>query len=218
MIQLYYFPSNASMAPHIVLHELGVPFELSLVDRNAGALRSPEFLAINPNGLLPALRDGELVLWDSLAICEYANERWLGGRGWPAELQRRALARAAAAEMHSGFAALRTQLPMNSRRRPDSYRWDAAAQRDIDRVQALWRTLRREHGAGGDFLFGGFGIVDAMFAPVAIRFDGYGVALDDTATAYLQALSALPALQQWRQAAEQESARVAATDALCRPG
>ena len=128
------------------------------------------------------------------------------------------LARAAAAEMHSGFAALRTQLPMNSRRRPDGYRWDAAAQRDIDRVQALWRTLRREHGAGGDFLFGGFGIVDAMFAPVAIRFDGYGVALDDTAAAYLQALSALPALQQWRQAAAQESARVAATDALCRPG
>ncbi len=209
--------SSWSLRPWLLLRQFGVEFDEVVL-----ALDTPEFAAQalrhSPTGKVPALRDGELVLWDSLAICEYANERWLGGRGWPAELQRRALARAAAAEMHSGFAALRTQLPMNSRRRPDSYRWDAAAQRDIDRVQALWRTLRREHGAGGDFLFGGFGIADAMFAPVAIRFDGYGVALDDTAAAYLQALSALPALQQWRQAAAQESARVAATDALCRPG
>jgi len=209
--------SSWSLRPWLLLRQFGVEFDEVVL-----ALDTPEFaaqaLGHSPTGKVPALRDGELVLWDSLAICEYANERWLGGRGWPAELPQRALARAAAAEMHSGFAALRTQLPMNSRRRPDGYRWDPAAQRDIDRVQALWRTLRREHGAGGDFLFGGFGIVDAMFAPVAIRFDGYGVALDDTAAAYLQALSALPALQQWRQAAEQESARVAATDALCRPG
>lgn len=209
--------SSWSLRPWLLLRQFGVEFDEVVL-----ALDTPEFAAQalrhSPTGKVSALRDGDLVLWDSLAICEYANERWLGGRGWPPELPRRALARAAAAEMHSGFAALRTQLPMNSRRRPDGYRWDAAAQRDIDRVQALWRTLRREHGAGGDFLFGGFGIVDAMFAPVAIRFDGYGVALDDTAAAYLQALSALPALRQWRQAAEQESARVAATDALCRPG
>ena len=119
--------------------------------------------------------------------------------------------------MHSGFTALRTQLPMNSRRQPDGYRWDEAAQRDIDRVQALWRELRGAHGAGGDFLFGPFGIVDAMFAPVAIRFDGYGVAVDDTAAAYMQALFALPALREWRQAAAQESEHVAATDALRRP-
>ncbi|WP_254574313.1 glutathione S-transferase [Stenotrophomonas acidaminiphila] len=209
--------SSWSLRPWLLLRQFGVEFDEVVL-----ALDTPEFAAQalrhSPTGKVPALRDGDLVLWDSLAICEYANERWLGGRGWPAELPRRALARAAAAEMHSGFAALRTQLPMNSRRRPDGYRWDAAAQRDIDRVQALWRSLRRGHGAGGDFLFGGFGIVDAMFAPVAIRFDGYGVALDDTAAAYLQALSALPALRQWRQAAGQESARVAAADALCRPG
>lgn len=209
--------SSWSLRPWLLLRQFGVEFDEVVL-----ALDTPEFAAQalrhSPTGKVPALRDGDLVLWDSLAICEYANERWLGGRGWPAELPRRALARAAAAEMHSGFAALRTQLPMNSRRRPDGYRWDAAAQRDIDRVQALWRSLRRGHGAGCDFLFGGFGIVDAMFAPVAIRFDGYGVALDDTAAAYLQALSALPALRQWRQAAGQESARVAAADALCRPG
>jgi len=208
--------SSWSLRPWLLLRQFGVEF-----DEVRLALDAPDFAAQalrhSPTGKVPALRDGALALWDSLAICEYANERWLDGNGWPADLHRRALARAAAAEMHSGFTALRTQLPMNSRRRPDAYRWDAAAQRDIDRVQALWRGLHRDHGAGGDFLFGGFGIVDAMFAPVAIRFDGYGVAVDDTAAAYMQALFALPALRQWRQAAEQESERVAATDALCRP-
>jgi len=206
--------SSWSLRPWLLLRHFGVEFDevrllLDTPGFAAGALRH------SPTGKVPALRDGALVLWDSLAICEYANERWLDGNGWPADLHRRALARAAAAEMHSGFAALRTQLPMNSRRRPDAYRWDAAAQRDIEWIQALWRELRRDHGAGGDFLFGEFGIVDAMFAPVAIRFDGYGVAVDDTAAAYLRALFALPALRQWRDEAAREAEHVPATDALC---
>jgi len=208
--------SSWSLRPWLLLRQAGVEFEeVGLL------LDTPGFAAEaarhSPTGKVPVLRDGDLVVWDSLAICEYVNERWLEGRGWPAAREQRALARAAAAEMHSGFTALRTQLPMNSRRRPDAYRWDAAAQHDIDRVQALWRDLRREYGAGGDFLFGTFDIVDAMFAPVAIRFDGYGVAVDDTAAAYMQALFVLPALRQWRQAAARETARVAATDALCQP-
>ena len=208
--------SSWSLRPWLLLRQFGVEFDEVVL-----ALDTPEFAAQalrhSPTGKVPALRDGQVSVWDSLAICEYANERWLDGRGWPAERGQRALARAAASEMHSGFTALRTQLPMNSRRQPDGYRWDEAAQRDLDRVQALWRELRGAHGAGGDFLFGPFGIVDAMFAPVAIRFDGYGVALDDTAAAYVQALFTLPAMREWRQAAAQESEHVAATDALHRP-
>ena len=208
--------SSWSLRPWLLLSHFGVAFEEVRLP-----LDTPQFAAEvgrhSPTGKVPALHDDDVHVWDSLAICEYANERWLDGRGWPAERGQRALARAAAAEMHSGFTALRTQLPMNSRRQPDGYRWDEAAQRDIDRVQALWRELRGAHGAGGDFLFGPFGIVDAMFAPVAIRFDGYGVAVDDTAAAYMQALFALPALREWRQAAAQESEHVAATDALRRP-
>ncbi|WP_305806335.1 glutathione S-transferase family protein [Stenotrophomonas sp. YIM B06876] len=209
--------SSWSLRPWLLLRHFAVAFDEVMLE-----LDTPGFAAAalrhSPTGQVPALHDGELLLWDSLAICEYANERWLDGRGWPADLRQRAIARAAAAEMHAGFAALRSQLPMNSRRQPDAYRWDAAAQRDIDRVQALWRELRREHGHGGDFLFGQFGIVDAMFAPVAIRFEGYGVALDTVAADYLQALAALPALREWRQAGAGETAHVAATDALCRPG
>ncbi|WP_269790203.1 glutathione S-transferase family protein [Stenotrophomonas sp. Iso1] len=208
--------SSWSLRSWLLLRHFGVDF-----DEVRLALDTPEFVAeigrYSPSGKVPALHDGEVQVWDSLAICEYANERWLDGRGWPLDSRQRALARAAAAEMHSGFVALRSQLPMNSRRTPDAYDWDAAAQRDIDRIQALWRELRRSEGAGGEFLFGDFGIVDAMFAPVAVRFDGYGVSLDGEAGAYQRALLALPAMREWRQAGAQEVERVAATDGLIRP-
>ncbi len=208
--------SSWSLRPWLLLRHFGVGF-----DEVRLPLDTPEFQArarqYSPTARVPALRDGDLSLWDSLAICEYANERWLDGSGWPRDTAARALARAASAEMHSGFAALRTQLPMNSRRRPDGYRWDEAAQRDIDRVQALWGELRGRIGGGGEFLCGDFGIVDAMFAPVAVRFDGYGVPVRGTAAAYQRALLALPAMCEWREAAVAEAESIAATEALRAP-
>jgi glutathione S-transferase len=205
--------SSWSLRPWLLLRHFGIAFdELRL------PLDTPEFHdAIgrwSPTRTVPVLHDDGLVVADSLAICEYANERWLDGRGWPADLRTRAKARAAAAEMHSGFRALRTQLPMNCRRQPDGYRWDAAAQADIDRVQQLWGELRGEFAAHGDFLCGGFGIVDAMFAPVAMRFLGYGVAMDDNARRYVDALLAMPAVREWRAAAAAEPERIEATDRL----
>ena len=213
--------SSWSLRPWLLLRQFGVAFEEQRL-----ALDTPAFHDQighwSPSRRVPALHDDGLVVWDSLAICEYANERWLGGRGWPALLHHRALARAASAEMHSGFTALRAQLPMNCRRRPDGYRWDAAAEADIARVQALWALLRGECGdgigdglgGGGDFLCGEFGIVDAMFAPVAIRFVGYGVEMDETASRYVAALSALPAMREWQAAAEAEPERIVATERL----
>ena len=212
--------SSWSLRPWLLLRQFGVAF-----DERRLALDTPGFHdeigRWSPTRRVPVLHDDGLVVWDSLAICEYANERWLGGRGWPASLQARALARAAAAEMHSGFAALRAQLPMNCRRRPDDYCWDNAAAADIARVQALWALLRGGRsgdgvGADGEFLCGEFGIVDAMFAPVAIRFIGYGVAMDATAARYVQALCALPAMREWQAAGEAESERIAVTDAFVR--
>lgn len=208
--------SSWSLRPWLLLRHFGVEFDEVRLALDTPGFAS-EVLQHSPTGKVPALRDGALLVWDSLDICEYANERWLGGRGWPADLAQRALARAAAAEMHSGFTALRSQLPMNSRRQPDGYRWDAAAQVDINRIRALWSELRRQHGAGGAFLFGQFGIVDAMFAPVAVRFDGYGVAAEGVAGEYLQALLDLPALREWRQAGAAEIEHVAATDDLRQP-
>lgn len=195
--------SSWSLRPWLLMRAFGVEF-----DEIRLPLDTPEFAerigALSPTRRVPALRDGDLVIADSLAICEYVNDRWLDGRGWPDAIGARALARAAAAEMHSGFAALRTQLPMNSRRRPDAYRWDAQAQADIDRVQQLWRELRARHRNEGDFLCGRFGIVDAMFAPVVIRFDGYGVPVDEVCAAYMRTVDALPAMCEWRESAVHE--------------
>ena len=204
--------SSWSLRPWLLLRHFGVAFdELRL------PLDTPEFHAQvgrwSPTKRVPVLRDGALTVWDSLAICEYANERWLDGKGWPADPDARAIARCAASEMHSGFAALRSQLPMNVRRQPNQYRWDAAAEADIERVQALWRELRLRFGKGGDFLCGGFGIVDAMFAPVCVRFRGYGVRTDDTASAYMEAMFALPAMLDWQAAARAETERVGADEA-----
>ena len=127
--------STWSLRPWLALKRTGAPFSETLIGlRQDEGRTEAAILPHSPSGLVPALKDGDLTVWDSLAICEYANERWLDGQGWPRERAARAVARAAAAEMHSGFTALRTQLPMNSRRTPDAYRWDAAAQRDIDRV------------------------------------------------------------------------------------
>jgi glutathione S-transferase len=195
--------SSWSLRPWLLMRAFGLAFEEQRL-----ALDTPAFAesiaALSPTRRVPVLHDGGLVVWDSLAICEYVNDRWLHGRGWPERLDSRALARAASAEMHSGFAALRTQLPMNSRRRPDGYRWDAAAQADIDRVQQLWRELRARHAGEGEFLCGRFGIVDAMFAPVVIRFDGYGVPVDEACARYMDAINALPAMREWRDAAARE--------------
>lgn len=198
--------SSWSLRPWLLMREAGLPFEEIRLP-----LDTPEFArripALSPTGKVPVLHDGDRVVWDSLAICEYVNDAFLEGRGWPADRGLRALARCAAAEMHSGFAALRAQLPMDCRRRPDAYRWKADAEADIQRVMALWRDLRR-HAGDGPFLLGAFGIVDAMFAPVAIRFRGYGVVMDDSARGFAEAVFALPAMREWQAAAEAESERI----------
>jgi len=196
--------SSWSLRPWMVLRTFGVPFDEVMLQ-----LDTPEFQAEiarwAPNRRVPALHDDALVVWDSLAICEYLNERYLDNRGWPADIAARAHARSAAAEMHSGFTALRTQMPMNMRRTPDAYRGDAAAAKDIARVQQLWGELRARHGAGGEFLCGAFSIVDAMFAPVVSRFLSYGVPMDDNARAFADAIQSLPAWQAWRDAGFAES-------------
>jgi glutathione S-transferase len=199
--------SSWSLRPSLLLRTAGVDFDEVVLPLDTPAF-APGIAAYGAAGRVPVLVDGAVTAWDSLAICEYANERWLDGAGWPADPALRALARSASAEMHSGFAALRAQLPMNVRRRPDGYRWDAAADADIARVQALWRQLRA-HAVDGPFLLGRFGIVDAMFAPVCVRFRGYGVALDEVAAAYVAAILALPAWRDWEAAALAETAVIA---------
>ena len=164
--------SSWSLRGWLALRKSGIEFEEFRIP-----LSTPEgdrMLADEtPAGLVPVLVDGEVTVWESLAIAEYAAEQ--NPELWPESRAARALARAMAAEMHAGFAALRHALPMNCRARGRRVEIGADAQRDIDRIQRLWADARTRHGAGGPWLFGRFGVVDAMYAPVASRFATYGV-------------------------------------------
>lgn len=195
--------SSWSLRPWLMMTYYQLPFlEIKL------PLDTPEFyeriVNYSPTGRVPVLRDEGETVWDSLAICEIINERYLDGRAWPKDLQARAAARCAAAEMHSGFAALRAQLPMVCHREPGDFHWNDAADKDIARIQAIWLDLRTRFGDTGKFLCGEFGIVDAMFAPVCIRFTTYGVAMDENAGTYVNAIYQLPAMQLWLAEAKAE--------------
>ncbi|MEL3890659.1 glutathione S-transferase family protein [Ferrovibrio sp. MS7] len=196
--------SSWSLRPWLALKAAGLAFEERLI-----GLRRPEtkaeILRYSPSGKLPLLIDGALSVWDSLAICEYVAERAPQAGLWPEAADARAVARAVAAEMHSGFMPLRRDYSMDiSRRFPDQGSPEAKA--DALRVQEIWRDCRARFGQSrGDFLFGGFGIADCMYAPVVTRFRTYGLALDPVSQAYCDAVMAHPAMREWCQAAEQET-------------
>jgi glutathione S-transferase len=191
--------SSWSLRPWLLLSVLGIAFEEKLVPFGEGA-----FEAFSPSGKVPCLDDGGEIVWDSLAITEYLAERHAGV--WPDEASARAWARCASAEMHSGFAALREYCTMNCGIRVRLEPQRPALDRDVARVVELWHQgLDR---FGGPWLAGPrFTAVDAFFAPVALRFQSYGVALPEPAAAYAGRLRALPAMQAWYAAALAETWR-----------
>jgi glutathione S-transferase len=184
--------------------ERGIPFEERQVALRDGSSWDA-FRVFAPNGKVPCLRDGDTVVWDSLAIVEYLAERHPGV--WPADARARAWARCASAEMHSGFTALRGTCPMNCAVRVQFHGIDASLGHDLARLSELWNEgLAR---FGGPFLAGpAFGAVDAFFAPVAWRILSYGLPLDATASAYAQRLRELPGMRRWYAAALAETARL----------
>ena len=159
---------------------------------------------VSPAGLVPVLLDDDFAVWDSLAICEYVAERHPQAHLWPADPRARARARSLAAQMHSGFNRLRSVLPMNVEAHLPGIDI-SEAQQDISRIQAIWQDTRAEFGASGPFLFGRFGIVDAFYAPVVSRFVTYGVPAVGSVREYMDAVLALPAMQQWTQEARTEA-------------
>lgn len=158
-------------------------------------------LAQSPSGRVPVLHHDGLRIWESLAICEYVTDRFSLPQAWPVDIRARSLARSFALEMHSGFAALRRELPFDATRDPQAKQISAEAAADIQRVCAIWREARDTHGKGGPWLFGEFGIVDAMYAPVALRFEAYAIELGEVERAYVQTVLAHKAVQQWIEAA-----------------
>ena len=195
--------SSWSLRGWLMLKQTGAGFAEELIPLDEAATR-PSILRHSPSGKVPALRHSEQVIWESLAIGEYLAELFPEAQLWPQDRSARALARAVSAEMHAGFAALRSQLPMNLRSSFPNRGLTPEAQADINRITALWRDCRRGFGAGGPFLFGRFTIADAMYAPVVSRFRTYGVGLDAEAQAYGEAVWASAAMQEWAAAARRE--------------
>ncbi|MDM9559015.1 MULTISPECIES: glutathione S-transferase family protein [Bordetella] len=187
--------SSWSLRAWLALRATGIPFS----EQKLG-LFTPEFAerlgGITPAGLVPVLLDGDFAVWDSLAICEYAAERHPEAGLWPADPHARARARSLAAQMHSGFGQLRQLLPMNVEAKLSGIDY-SAAQGDISRVQAIWHDTRAEFGQGGPFLFGKFSAADAFYAPVVSRFTTYGVPAAGAVREYMDAVLALPAMQEW---------------------
>jgi glutathione S-transferase len=193
--------SSWSLRAWIALKHLGVPFEEIQVILDTPTTRE-DIEHYGPSGRVPVLRLGELAVWDSLAICEYAAE--LTGRGWPQDARARAVARSVCAEMHSGFSHLRSLWPMNARARNRRTAITAALEADIERIDVIWNDCRARFGAAGPWLFGEYSIADAMYAPVVLRFNTYSARISPTARWYMASVLEDPALQEWVAAAKQE--------------
>jgi glutathione S-transferase len=193
--------SSWSLRPWLALRASGIPFREEAVSLAPDAGKAARFARL-PGGRVPCLQDGEVFVWDSLSICEYLAERHPGL--WPADPVARAWGRSIAAEMHSGFSALRSQMTMDVRARRPQRRRSPALLADIARVEAIWNETRARFGAGGPFLFGRFTNADAFYGPVVFRFRTYGVEPAGAAGAYAQAMLELPAMREWERGGESE--------------
>lgn len=207
MLTLYIANKNLSswsLRPWILLKMLGAPFH-EVVETFTTYGKSgnsyEKFKKFSPTGLVPCLQDGELLVWDSLAICEHIAEAYPAA--WPQNKSARVWARSATAEMHSGFHALRSQCPMNCRPQAPIQHIDEALAKDLARIVELWESGLQSFS--GPFLAGRrFTTVDAFFVPVALRARNYKLPVSDLCQAWIDQVLALPAMQKWIEAALRE--------------
>jgi glutathione S-transferase len=196
--------SSWSFRPWIAMKAAGIAFEETVISLNA-----PDFKAhVAPHsgtGKVPVLIDGDVKVWESLAILEYLAEKFPASKLWPSDPAARAHARAVASEMHAGFVPLRRLCPMNIWRPVKTRELTDEAAVNVKRIDAMWTDCRSRFGAGGPFLFGAFGAADAMYAPVVSRLHTYGIAVGPASRTYMDAMMALPAWQEWTAAALKET-------------
>ena len=198
-----------SLRSWLFMKHIGLEFEEILIPLDTPETHE-QIDRYGPSGRVPVLRQGTLCVWDSLAICEYIAE--LSGKGWPQAPEARAVARAVCAEVHSGFSTLRSLWPMNARARNRRTAITAALEADIERIDEMWNDCRGRFGAGGPWLFGEYGVADAMYAPVVLRFNTYGARISQTARWYMASVLEDGPLQEWLQAAKQEPWTIAAEE------
>ena len=186
------------------MREAGIEFEEHRVALDVETTAA-ELAEYSPSATVPVLQLGELTVWDSLAIAETVAERWPDARLWPADADARAYARSICAEMHSGFAQLRSCMPMNCRAMGRKVALPDELTREIDRIIEIWSVCHREFQGDNGWLLGDFSIADAMFAPVVLRFRTYGINLPESAGFFPHRLLQSDAMQEWLAAAETET-------------
>ena len=207
MLKLYIGNKNYSswsMRPWVLLKQAQIPFEevkLRFDSFDPGSTFKAAAHAVNPVGKVPALLDGDLAVWDTLAIAEYLAEQFPDKHLWPADKADRARARSVCAEMHSGFTALRSHCPMNIEARLPQvghlvWRDQHGVRADVQRLESMWRSLLEVHG-GKHFLFGDFSIADAFFAPVCMRLKTYALPVAADTAAYIERVSQAPGVAAW---------------------
>jgi glutathione S-transferase len=203
--------SSWSMRPWFAAKAAGIPFEEEVI-----WLRQPDtkerMRALSPNAKVPALIDGPVVVFESISILEYLAER--APTLWPDDAAARAHARSICAEMHAGFAALRTRCPMNIKRAPARIALADEVEADVERIIASLTTCRARFGGGGAFLFGGFTNADAMYAPVVNRFHAYDIPAPPVMRTYMEAMMATPMWQEWQRQALAEPHVIGPIDAV----
>lgn len=198
--------SSWSLRGWLAAKQSALPFEEIVVPLydDAWATRREQADLAPSAGKVPTLWDGDIVVWDSLAILDYLDEKSGGTRFWPQDPAARAMARSMAGEMHSGYMALRREHSMNIRRIYPAQPPSEAVLADIDRIMTLWAQARARYGSDGDYLFGAFGAVDIMFAPVITRFITYSLPVARFAESYMQAVISHPFMQEWIGGAQAE--------------
>jgi glutathione S-transferase len=189
--------SSWSMRPWLALRANNIAFDEVFIPLYTGDADKQRILGFTHSGKVPALIDGDLTIWDSLAIIEYLAEGFPETQLWPADRARRAHARSISAEMHSGFVALRSECGMNLHRPVGAITLSADARANVARIQQIWIECRERYGKLGPFLFGAFGGADAMFAPVVHRFRTFAIPVAPEAQDYMNTMMSLPAFQEW---------------------
>ncbi len=205
--------SSWSFRPWILLAHFKIPFRDRVIPLDLPDTRK-KILKYSPTGKVPALVDGKVTVWESLAIMEYVAETYPDRAIWPKPKAARAHARALSSEMHAGFMALRQACPMNMRRPPKAIDLSDAVKADVARIEAVWAQARKTFGKGGPFLYGRFSAADAMFAPVVNRLHVYAIPVKPATRAYMDAMMALPAWKAWVHDAEAETWRIAKYEAI----
>ena len=190
--------SSWSMRPWLALRANNIAFEEVFIPLYTDDKADKErILSFSRAGKVPALIDGDLTVWDSLSIIEYAAEKFPAARLWPEDRAARAHARSISAEMHSGFMPLRNECGMNLHRPIRAVDLSDDARANVARIQQIWAECHQAYGKKGPFLFGAFSGADAMFAPVIHRFRSYAIPVAPAAQHYVEAMMSLPAFQQW---------------------